>query len=612
MQTASSLPLFLTPDIDLRKSNNGVIYLSSNHRLGDLPPSVLSYLERWAHERPSTIFLAERGRSDPSVWDSISYGETFTRARRLALALKATGLSADRPLMILSGNSISFALMTLACMMIGVPVVPISPSYSLLSQDFSKVKHIQELVNPGLVFAESWQPFGAVLEMLQERGVAAVTADPGAQTGLNLAELIGGQKEPANHDLGEAANPEAVAKILFTSGSTGMPKGVINTHRMLVSNQEAIARMWPFIEEPGHIFLDWLPWHHTFGGNHNFNMVLRNGGTLYIDGGKPTPDAVKLTLDNLREISPTLYFNVAAGYELLVGYLEQDDALASNFFKNLRLIFFAAAALPTPTWNRLEALIDKHASREIPITSSWGATETSPLCTSVYFANRVPRNIGVPVPGTEVKLAPVGDMTELRVRGPNIMPSYWRNAEKSREVFDEEGYFCSGDAVELIDPDNPAAGLMFKGRVSENFKLQTGTWVNVGELRVTLVEALAPLATDLVICGENESYLSILIFPNVAECQAYLGSATQGEMLSNPRLQQEIARRLDAHNTANPGSSKQVLRALLLDLPPSFDKNEITDKGYLNQRGVRSNRIKEVAALYAETAKETIILVSQN
>lgn len=611
MGTESIAGLFLTPDIQVRKADEA-LYLEANQRLGKLPASVFSYLYHWAQERPETVFLAERNSADPHQWDRISYAETLARTRLLAAALAAAGVSPQRPLMLLSGNSISFALLTLAAMMINAPVVPVSPSYSLLSGDFGKVRYIHDLVNPGLVFAQDAERFQGVLRMLRELGTPLLTQGPETAGITTLEQLLAdGASRDDNRPLPEP-DPDTVAKILFTSGSTGMPKGVINTQRMLVSNQEAIAAIWPFLEQPGHLLLDWLPWHHTFGGNHNFNMALRNGASLYIDAGKPTPEAIETTLVNLAEVSPTLYFNVPAGYQLLVGHLEQDAALAARFFKNLRLIFFAAAALPTPVWQRLEALIEQHSGREIPITSSWGATETAPLCTSVYFANRIARNIGVPIPGTAVKLAPVGEMLELRVKGPNVMPGYWRDEEKTREVFDEEGYFCSGDAVTLLDPDDPARGLLFKGRVNENFKLCTGTWVNVGELRVKLVEALAPLATDLVICGENEGYLAVLIFPNKAECLPYLQALPDRELAAHPALQQEIARRLERHNAAHPTSSQQIMRALVLASPPSFDSNEITDKGYLNQRGVILNRAAEVEALYDPQPAARVISVAQS
>jgi len=609
MYSDSQRALFLTPDIEVKEKQDGCCYLYSRHSLETLPNSILDYLQHWAKQQPDTIFLAERCPTNPEEWRYISYAEMYQKICVLALALKEAGLSKGRPLMLLSGNSIAFAQVMLACMLIEAPVVPVSPSYSLLSQDFNKVKYIHELVNPGLVFVEDEKLFSAVLKVISKIGTSIVTPGP-ENYGIadyTLAQWLTKYSKSSFAFTGEDLQPDAIAKILFTSGSTGMPKGVINTHRMLVSNQEMMAKIWPFMGESHQIILDWLPWHHTFGGNHNFNLVLRNGGTLYIDGGKPSPEGIKTTLRNLGEVSPTIYFNVAAGYELLVAFLEQDACLAKNFFRELRLLFFAAAALPRTIWDRLQALIDQYAPHPIPITSSWGATETAPLCTSVYFSNTINNNIGLPVPGTMVKLAPVGDLTELRVKGPNITPGYFNNDAQTAEVFDEEGFFCSGDAVELIDRKHLELGLRFKGRVNENFKLLTGTWVNVGELRIAIVEALSPLATDVVICGHNQRYLSVMIFPNVNECERLLGGVKAHELPTSSQLQEELARRLMAYNETNSGSSRRIKKALVLDSPPSLDDNEITDKGYLNQRGVLTHRAAQVEKLYAETADDAVI-----
>ena len=604
-------PLFLKPDIQLSKGRDGVIYLRSNRQLNHFPDSIMTYLDHWARHRPDTIFLAERQKEPPCDWERMTYREALENSCHLANILqKNTQLATDRPLLILSGNSISSALMMLACHIINVPIVPVSPSYSLLSKDFGKIKYIQQLTQPGLVFAETHLQFQPVLDMLEQTGIPIITADKESprEPILNFTRLLTAPMEKSNPIYNIHINTDDTAKILFTSGSTGMPKGVINTHKMLTSNQEAIARIWPFIEEEGHIFLDWLPWHHTFGGNHNFNMVLRNGGTLYIDGGKPTPEGMKISLKNLSDISPTVYFNVAAGYSMLIDHLEKNEALAVNFFQKLKVLFFAAAALPAPLWKRLQLLIDKYAPINIPITSSWGATETAPACTSVHFSNKLARNIGVPLPGTDIKLIPYEDMMELRVKGPNIMPGYFQNAEQTKAAFDEEGYFKSGDAVELIDPDNPSKGLLFMGRISENFKLQTGTWVNVGDLRIALLEVLSPLATDIVICGHDKSDIAIMIFPNLPACLKYARETAPEEIMYNKDIQNEICRRLQAYNSSTTGSSKCIKKFLILTSPPSIDANEITDKGYLNQRGVINNRPDHVASLYTDNNSHGVVI----
>ncbi|MBL4827324.1 MAG: feruloyl-CoA synthase [Spongiibacteraceae bacterium] len=603
--------LFLTPDIQITSGDNGVSYLKSTHTIDKKPASLLSYLYHWAEHRPDKTFLAERCTKDPSQWQRISYAEMLKQAKHLAAALDNTPLSVDRPLLILSGNSLANALMMFAAFIKGVPVVPVSPSYSLLSSTFSKIKHIQERVNASVVFAQDYQSFKPVLDHLHQQGLHIISADTNSPVDhcTSLNELLNTAINPNSVSPPATIQPDTVAKILFTSGSTGLPKGVINTHAMLSSNQEAIAKIWPFIEKSDNTLLDWLPWHHTFGGNHNLNMVLRNGCTLYIDAGKPIPGAMQTSIDNLQEISPTLYFNVAAGYELLVTYLEKDALLATKFFKNLHILFFAAAALPETIWSRLQDLVDQTADHPIPITSSWGSTETSPLCTSVHFANTITNNIGVPIPGVELKLAPVGDLTEIRVKGPNVMQTYLGEPEKTAEVFDEEGYFCSGDAVELVDAQQPELGLLFKGRVSENFKLLTGTWVNVSELRLAIVAALSPLASDVVICGHNQHYLSLLIFPNQQECERFIGDS-QTNFINHPALKKEIATRLAAHNKKHSGSSKQIKKALLQNQPPSFEENETTDKGYLNQRGILKNRHTQVTRLYSENVDGELIEAS--
>ena len=601
---------FLAPKVQLKQENDA-IYLASEHELGDIPPSILVYLKRWVEEKPEGIFLAQRNKQDPSIWDKLTYKQLLEKATKVALFLDTLPVSKDEPVMILSPNSIESAIMIFACFLKDVPVVPVSSSYSLLSTKFSTLEYAKNLVNAKVVFAQTYGQFELALKKLQNDHLHIITSDE-AKPKLDITTLdeIFRQTTLNNkYDLASLhKNENSVAKILFTSGSTNLPKAVPNTHRMLTSNQEAIAKIWPFIEKPNHIFLDWLPWHHTFGGNHNLNMVLRNGGTLYIDGGKPIAGAIQTTVDNLQELSPTVYFNVPAGYDLLLGFLEKDAVLATKFFKDLHILFFAAAALPESIWTRLQALIDQYASHGVPITSSWGLTETAPLSTSVYFHNTIPNNIGLPIPGTKIKLAQVGELKELRVKGPNVMQGYFQDADKTKEAFDEEGYFCSGDAVDFVDINQPEKGLLFKGRVSENFKLFTGTWVNVSSLRMALVDVLSPLVSDIVICGHNQRYISILIFPNIAECKSLLGDE---DIFRSAKLQQIITEKLQAYNAKNTGLSRQIKKALLLSTPPSFDEHEITDKGYLNQRGVLKNRASTVAKLYSDEDCSEVIDIQE-
>ena len=377
-----------------------------------------------------------------------------------------------------------------------------------------------------------------------------------------------------------AINPDTLAKILFTSGSTGLPKGVINTHRMLASNQQQFYQIYPFVEDHPPVVLDWLPWHHTFGGNEIFYMALRHGGTIYIDSGKPVPALFGQSLANLREVSPTVYFNVPRGFDLLLAELEKDEALCRNFFRRLDFIFYSAAALPQRLLVRLEELAAAARGGSVPIVTAWGATETAPLATGVHFPSSRTDNIGLPVPGCDLKFAPTGDKYEIRVKGPNVTPGYWREPAKTDAAFDEDGFYRSGDGVRLADEDDPSKGILFEGRVTEDFKLSTGTWVSVGQLRATLVNAMLPVVQDLVIAGHDQDAVSILIFPNAETCKTMSAEAVSAH----------ISAKLGEHNRLNPASSTRVLRALLMTEPPSIAGNEITDKGYVNQRGVLTRR----------------------
>ena len=554
------------------RRDDGTLLLRSPQRLGPYPRAVGEWLAHWAGAAPQRTFLAER---DGDGWRRLSYAEALDAARRIGQSLLERGLDAERPVAILSDNGIDHALIALGAMHVGVPVAPVSPAYSLMSKDFAKLRHIFELVRPGLVFAADPAKFGPALEAV---GAASTP----------VAELLGSEPTRRVDEAFAAVGPDTVAKILFTSGSTGLPKGVVNTQRMLCANQQMLAQTWPFVEDRSPVVIDWLPWNHTFGGNHNFNMVLRNGGTLYVDGGKPVPGLVETTVRNLKEVPGTMYFNVPRGYDLLLPYLEKDAALRATFFRDLDMLFYAAAALPQNLWQRIEELALEEKQGRLAMLSAWGSTETSPLATSVHFHMDRAGVIGLPVPGCELKLVPSAGKLEVRVRGANVTPGYYRRDDLTRAAFDEEGYYRIGDAVKFADPDDPAKGIEFDGRIAEDFKLSTGTWVHVGALRVKLIAAANPLIQDAVITGHDRNEIGALLFLNPAAASGLAPEALR------ERLQQ-VLRGL----AQDSGSSTHPVRLLVMTEPPSIDANEITDKGYMNQRAVLERRAALVEKLYS-------------
>jgi feruloyl-CoA synthase len=557
---------------ELLKRPDGSMLLSSPQKLGAYARCVTEWLVNWSDRAPDRVFLAER--TPAGSWRKLTYRETYGSVRRIAQALLDRGLGPERPVAILSDNGIDHALLALGAMHVGVPVAPVSPAYSLMSKDFGKLKAIFELVKPGLVFAADPQKFAPAL--------AAV----GAQS-VPVAELLETNPGSTQEREFSKVKPDTIAKILFTSGSTGIPKGVVNTHRMLCANQQMLAQAWPFVEERPPVVVDWLPWNHTFGGNHNFNLVLRNGGTMYVDGGKPAPGLVEVTVRNLREVAPTMYFNVPRGYDLLLPFLEQDAALRRNFFRDLEVLFYAAAALPQSLWERLERLARDENKGNLAMLSAWGSTETAPLATSVHFPMERAGVIGLPVAGCELKLVPAAGKLEVRVRGENVTPGYYKRPDLTRAAFDEEGFYRIGDAVRLADAGDPAKGIVFDGRVAEDFKLSTGTWVNVGAVRVRLIAAADPLIQDAVITGHDRNEVGALVFLSP-------GTKDMSQAAVTSRLS-GILKKL----AEDGGSSTYPARLLIMNEPPSIDANEITDKGYMNQRAVLERRAALVEKLYA-------------
>ena len=607
--------LFVEPVVDVEERADGSRILRSGIPLPESYARCIGeWLEHWAREEPDALFLAERGADD--AWVRLTYGEARRRVVAVATWLLKQNLSVERPVVILSDNSIEHAILALAAMHIGVPSCAISPGNSLMSKDFVKLKGNIELLRPGVIFAEPVERFGAALAAvadLHDGVIVAGSRGPCVGGATPFAALESESDEAAVMAAFERITPDTIAKFLFTSGSVGTPKAVINTHRMLCSNQLAKELVWPFLKVNRPVLVEWLPWSHTFGSNHNFNMILRWGGTIYIDEGKPVPGLIEKTVRNLKEISPTVYFNVPRAYDMLVPLLRKDAQLREVFFRRMNLIFYAGAALPQHLWSALEELSEQTTGTKVMMVSSWGSTETAPMCTDCHFPAVRSGVIGVPVPGTELKLLPVADKLEVRVRGPNIFPGYWKQPELSRQAFDEEGFYMIGDAVEFVDPDKPEQGLLFDGRVGEDFKLLTGTWVHVGSLRVKGIDAFKPVAQDIVVTGHDLDEVGFLIFPNVSECRALCPGlpedASVEEVLSNPAVVNRVRQGMALMKQQGGGSSTYPARAMLMAEPPSVEAGEITDKGYINQRIVRTRRADLVDFLYSDVPDKSIITV---
>jgi feruloyl-CoA synthase len=589
------------------RAEDGALLLSSADELGDYPATVLHSARAWAAADPAHPLVAERG-PEGGAWRTVSYGEAVAAAEAIGQALIERGLGPARPLLILSGNGVNHLLMTLGAMAAGVPVAPVSVAYSLQSADHARIRAIAGLMAPGAVYAEDADGFGPALDALG--GVPAVVGSGTREGAETIGELRATVPGEAVRGAFGTLTPDVIAKVLFTSGSTGTPKGVLNTHRMLSANQRMIQQAWPFLAGERPVIVDWLPWSHTFGGNHNLNMMLVNGGTVYVDAGRPAPGLFARSVANLADVPPTVYFNVPAGYAHLVPALEGDPEFAVGFFSRLRLLFNAAAALPAALRARLEALAARYApDRDIPVTGSWGATETAPAVTSANFPFTDARCIGAPLPGTLVKLVPVQDAYEIRVQGPNVTPGYYARPELTADAFDSDGFYRTGDAVAFAVPGDPDAGLVFRGRIAEDFKLETGTFVRVGAVRTALLSSV-PVLADAVIAGENRDYVSALAWLNPAEARKLLGrepAAPEGDLVTDPDLLRLVGDVLASHNR-NHGSASRVARLAILSRPASLDAGEITDKGYLNQRKVLAERSSLAELLYTNPAPAGVIV----
>jgi len=586
--------LFTTPNIEIQSLPGGGSIVRSRDVIPPFEPRLVHHLETWARTRPTQSFLQERSGE---AWRGVSYEDAYDRVRRLAAGL--LGLSVNRPVMVLSGNSIDHAMIGLAAQMVGVPYVPVSAPYSLLSKDFSKLRAILRKVEPGLVYVDRASAFARALAIEEIAGATLVATDPTGVSGvLSLKELETETGDGQVERAAEAVDPDAPGKLLFTSGSTGHPKGVILTHRMMAVNQEQMAVPWPFLRRTPPVLLDWLPWSHVFGNNHNLGMVLRHGGTMWLDDGRPTEADFGRTLRNMRDVSPTISLNVPKGYELLTPVLEQEPALARIWLQEMRVIFYAAAAIPLAIWRRLEAVAAEHAPRQIAMASSWGMTETSPAAVTVHSRDTAPGCIGVPLPGVEIKLVPNDGKLEVRVRGPNITRGYWRDTQATEALFDADGFLHTGDAFAWMRPDDPSAGFRFDGRLAEDFKLSSGTKVHAGALRLRALDALRTIARDVVIVGADQDAIGLLII---------IQDERRTELRSHA-LAAETAEALRTINAQSGGaSSATITGAGFLEEPLSLDAGEMTDKGSLNVRTILARRESTWQKLYTPGHPDVIL-----
>jgi feruloyl-CoA synthase len=595
----------------LEKRADGAVLLKSGTPLADCPRQLGDDLRAAAARFPDRAFLAERGAD--GAWVKLTYAEAHAKANAVSQWLIDNGHGPGNPVAALSDNSIALGLLMLGAMQIGIPFMPISPAYSLMSKDFAKVKYVCERFTPSLIYVENLAPFVPALKAVAPATQIVARNAKGELPGVvSFADLLATKPGRAVDDAFTKVDPDAPAKILLTSGSTGFPKGVINTQRMMTASMTQCGQAWPFLMDRPPVLCDWLPWNHTFGSNFCFNSVLRFGGTLYIDEGRPIPGRFAPTLRNLRETRPTILLNVARAYDFLLPEFEKDEEFARTVFENVDMIFYAGAGLPQNLWDRLEAVAIKVRGKRIPILTSLGSTETAPPAVICHWPMDVTGSIGLPLPALEAKLVPSGDKVEIRFKGPNITPGYYRDPERTAEAFDEEGFYKIGDAVKWADPKDPNLGLLFDGRVAENFKLLTGTWVAAGMLRLDVLSATAPLLQDAAVTGVDQEWVGLLAFPNIAACKAAIGAEAEAlapdAVVRHPKLHAALKTKLGTYNAAHPGSSQRVARVMLMTEPPNIDAGEITDKGYLNQRAILSRRKALVERLYAEKPGDDVVI----
>jgi len=594
--------------VQVQTRNDGVQYVQADLPLAAHPQRMTDKLLHWARVTPERICLARRKRLPDGAtgeWEHLTYAQAVTAARRIGQALLQRHLSVDRPVVILSENSLEHGMMALACMMVGIAYCPVSPAYATLSKDFDKLKHILHTLTPGLVMAADAQRYGPAIEACVPKDVDVVLVNGELnRSHTRFSDLLQTNDTAAVDAAMQATGPDTVVKFLFTSGSTNLPKGVINTHRMWCANQQQMWQSMPVLGEAPPVLVDWLPWNHTFGGNHNVGLVLFHGGSLYIDDGKPVPALMPETLRNLREIAPTVYFNVPTGLEAIANAMHNDDQLRRNLLSQVRMFFYSGAALAQPIWDSLHAAQERELGQRIVMGTGLGMTETGPFGIFVPRPEVESGDLGLPAAGLQLKLVPIGDKVEVRYKGPNVTPGYWRAPQATAEAFDEEGFLKSGDAVVWRNPSNPNEGLRFDGRIAEDFKLATGTFVSVGPLRARIIAAGAPYVQDAVITGLNMNEVGAMLFttPRVRELSPLPPHASLADTLQHPQVVSFFQGLLDALATQSTGSANRVARMVLLSEPPSIDSGEVTDKGSINQRAVLKHRAALVQAVHDGSA----------
>ena len=613
LPTYRELPLGGTLEATLTRRADGSTLIVSKEPLEPYARRLTDRFLHWAEAAPARTLVAKRVAG--GAWREVSYGAALLAARSVAQALIDLGVSVERPVAVLSDNDIEHLLLALGAMLAGVPYAPVSPAYSLVSQDHGKLKHILGLLTPGLVFASG--PAYAKAIAAAVPATTPVVLSEGTledRSVRSFAELLMTAPTAAVDAAHAAVGPDTIAKFLFTSGSTKLPKGVINTHRMLCSNQQMIRQCFRSLQTEPPVLVDWLPWNHTFGGNHNVGITLYNGGTLYIDEGKPTPALIGETLRNLREIAPTIYFNVPKGFEEIANALETDAVLRKTFFSRLNMMFFSGAGLAQPVWDKLDRVAEQEIGHRVKMLTGLGMTETAPfaICANAHVVES--GHIGLPAPGLELKLVPAGAgpgaKQEVRYRGPNVTPGYWRAPEQTAESFDAEGFYCSGDAARPMDPADPGKGFVFDGRIAEDFKLSTGTFVSVGPLRAKVIAAGDPMVQDVVIAGIDRGEIGILLFPRLDACRAFAGlpaNAPAHIVVGDAKMRAFFQRLVDVLHSSGTGSATRVARALVLAESPSIDRGEITDKGSINQRAVLTHRDADVKRMYAGRDRDVLV-----